>query len=478
MNTYDLIVIGSGPAGQRAAITAARAGKRVLVVDRRDHKLGGVSLHTGTIPSKTLREAVLYIKNIRRKNLYGPSRYERGQISLQDLLSRVQTILAYELRVIETQFDRHRIETRYGTAAFISPHEIEIRPWGEQAAIQARADHFVIATGTVPREPDDIPFDYQTIFNSNFIFSHKSRLEYLPQNLIVYGAGVIGSEYALMFGALGCKVWLVDNQPDIFPFIDFEIRDLLKQYLDECNVTTLTNAPYRQIMRQDDQACLVLEDGREIRADVLLFSKGRQPCTEPLNLDRIGIERAKGGTIAVNETYQTNLPHIYAAGDVIGFPALASTSAEQGRVAASHLLGKPVIGSRPELFPVAIYTIPEFSYIGKTEQELQRENRVYLSGTAQYRDVAKAAISGDDRGLLKILFCPETHEVFGIHVIGDQAAEIIHIGQMLMTTHNHLDFLIENVFNYPTWAEAYKLAAQNGLDKLAEAALQNKKKSP
>ncbi len=466
MERYDLIVIGSGPAGQRAALTAAKAGRRVMVVDRRSHKLGGVSLHTGTIPSKTLREAVLYIKNIRRKNLYGPSRYERGDISLEDLLNRVKTILEYELQVIEAQFRRHHITTRYGTASFTGLHEIEITPWENAPPEHAAADHFVIATGTVPREPEDISFDYSTILNSNFIFSHKSRLELMPHSLIVYGAGVIGSEYALMFGALGCRVWLVDNQPDLFPFVDHEIRTLLKRYMADCTIEVICNAPYKEIVNEAGQARLTLEDGRIFRADALLFTKGRLPCTAPLHLDRIGIEPAKGGFIAVSDTYQTRIPHIYAAGDVIGFPALASTSAEQGRMAASHMLGHEINRSRPELFPIAIYTIPEFSGIGKTEQELQKDGTPYLSGTAEYRDVAKAAISGDDRGLLKILFNPETREVLGIHVIGDQAAEIIHIGQMLMATHNRLDFFIENVFNYPTWAEAYKLAAQNGLDRL------------
>jgi len=466
MEHFDLIVIGSGPAGQRAALTAAKTGKKVMVADRRSYKLGGVSLHTGTIPSKTLREAVLYIKNIRRKNLYGPSRYERSEISLQDLLIRVQTILEYELRIIESQFERYHIAVRYGSAAFIDENQIEITTWDNTPTQRFMAEHFVIATGTIPHEPDDIPFNYSTIFNSNFIFSHKSSLKKLPKSLIVYGAGVIGSEYALMFGALGCQVWLIDSHPDIFPFVDFEIRALLKQYFEECHVTTIFNAGYRQIGSHGDDAFIVLEDGREINADVLLFSKGRQPCIAPLNLESIGVELAKTGFIAVNDVYQTSRPHIYAAGDVIGFPALASTSAEQGRVAASHLLGLDLIRSRPDLFPMAIYTIPEFSSIGKTEQALQEEKIPYLSGKALYRDVAKAAISGDDRGLLKILFCPKTREVFGIHVIGDQAAEIIHIGQMLMATHNRLDFLIENVFNYPTWAEAYKLAAQNGMDSL------------
>lgn len=466
MEHFDLIVIGSGPAGQRAALTAAKAGLRVMVVDRRSHKLGGVSLHTGTIPSKTLREAVLYIKNIRRRNLYGPSRYERNDISLEDLLHRVRTILEYELQVIETQFSRHHVATRYGTASFTGPHEIEITPWDSDPPELATADHFVIATGTVPREPEDIPFDYRTILNSNFIFSHKSRLEQMPRSLIVYGAGVIGSEYALMFGALGCRVWLVDNQADLFPFVDFEIRSLLKRYMADCAIEVICNAPYKEIISESGQARLTLEDGRILTADALLFSKGRMPCIAPLHLDRIGIEPAQGGFISVNETHQTSISHIYAAGDVIGFPALASTSAEQGRLAASHILGHKISRSRPELFPIAIYTIPEFSSIGKTEQDLQKNGTPYLSGAAPYRDVAKAAISGDDRGLLKILFEPDSLKILGVHAIGDQAAEIIHIGQMLMATGNGLEFLIDNVFNYPTWAEAYKLAAQNGLDKL------------
>jgi len=463
---YDMAVIGSGPAGIRAAIQCAKKGKKVVVIDRRELKLGGVSLHTGTIPSKTLREAVLYLKGMRRRKIYGESRRFNDNITLNDLLERVDVILDHELKVINTQLNKNGVDTIYGQASFSDAHNLEIKNrWGEITAA-INADTFFIATGTIPRHPDDVPFDFKAILDSNFVFSHKNRVEKLPRSLIVYGAGVIGSEYAAMFAALGANVWLVDSYKELFPFMDRKIVSVLREHMEQMGMKILLGQSYTEISTTaDGQARLVTENGIVLEADALLFSKGRIPCVDPLNLDLIGVETTDRKLIKVDDQFRTSVSHIYACGDVIGFPALASTSAEQGRLAARHALGlEPE--SHPELLPLAIYTIPEMSSIGKTEQQLTEENIPYEKGLAYYYEISKATIAGDDTGLIKILFNPESRELLGIHIIGDQAAEILHIGQMVMTFNGKLDTFINNVFNYPTWAEGYKIAALNGINRL------------
>jgi len=464
---YEVAIIGSGPSGQRAAIQASKAGKKVVVIDNRISKLGGVSLHTGTIPSKTLREAVLYIKGLKRKYVYGSSRLARTEIGLEDLTGKVDSILEYEVKVIERQFRRNGIDVIYGEASFKDKFNISISDSKGNIFEHVESEKFIIATGTHPRRPDDINFDYKVIFDSDFIFSNKSNIVKLPSSLIVYGAGVIGTEYAGMFAALGCDVIVVDSHKDMFPFIDRDIVALLKKFYIDLGVKFSLGEGYKElIVTESDKGKLITKSGKAFEADVILFSKGRTPAIEKLNIKNIGVDTGNRGTIKINDNFQTSVENIYACGDVMGFPALASTSSEQGRRAARSAIGLETGLGIDDNFPFAIYSIPELSSIGKNVQELERENVPFETGIAYYNEIAKAAISGDDRGALKILFDPSTRKILGIHIIGEQAAEIIHIGQVVMKTEETIDFFIKNIFNYPTWAEAYRVAAFNGLNKL------------
>ncbi len=464
---YEIAVIGSGPSGQRAAIQASKAGKKVVVIDNRVLKLGGVSLHTGTIPSKTLREAVLYIKGLKRKYVYGSSRLSRNEIELKDLTEKVDSILQYEVKVIERQFRRNGVDVIYGEAVFKDRSNIEIEDKEGDVFESINADKFIIATGTYPRVPDDIDFDYKVIIDSDFIFSNKSKIEKLPDSLIIYGAGVIGMEYGGMFAALGCDVIIIDTHKDIFPFIDRDIVGLLKKFYIDLGVRFHFEETYKNFSITDDgKGRMVTESGKAFEADVVLFSKGRTPAIEKLKIKEIGVATGNKGTIKVNSRFQTSVENIYACGDVIGFPALASTSSEQGRRAAKFAIGLDPEYGIDQSFPFAIYSIPELSSIGKSVQDLEMENVPFETGIAFYTEIAKAAISGDDRGALKILFDPSSRKILGIHIIGEQAAEIIHIGQVVMKSGKDLDFFINNIFNYPTWAEAYRVAAFNGLNKL------------
>lgn len=464
---YDAVIIGSGPAGISAAIQCAKAGKKTVVIDRREFKLGGVSLHTGTIPSKTLREAVLYLKGMRRSKIYGKSHRFNENITLKDLLERVDIILMHELQVIASQLRQYHIDIIYGQSSFCDPFHLDIHNHAGEKLAHLKADLIFIATGTIPRHPEDVPVDYKTILDGNFIFSHKSKLEELPQSLIVYGAGVIGSEYAAMIAALGAKVWLVDSFAQLFPFVDSETVAVLLEQFAKLGINMQMGHTYKTISTTPNgKARLETQDGVVFEADTLLFSKGRVPCVDPLLLDNANVAITETKLIKVDEHYRTTVPHIYACGDVIGFPALASTSTEQGRVAARFALNLEISYNRPELFPIAIYTIPEIAMIGKTEAQLIKENIPYEKGISNYHDIAKAAISGDDTGLIKLLFHKETRELLGVHIVGDQAAEIVHIGQLVMTLKGNLDTIIQNVFNYPTWAEGYKVAALNGINRL------------
>jgi len=464
---YDVIVIGSGPAGHRAAIQSAKAGNKVLVVDRREFKPGGVSLHTGTIPSKTLREAVLYIKGLRRKYVYGSSRYSRERVRMDDLTEKVNSILEYEIKVIENQFKKNGINIIYGEASFIDKNNISVKSSDRGKQGLFYGDKFVIATGTSPRRPKDIRFDHSVIFDSDFIFSSKNRRKELPESLIVYGSGVIGTEYAGMFAALGCNVSIIDRHPSVFPFLDKDIVELLVKFYKDLGVKFYLGKEYEKIgVDNSGKAKLITKDGSEFEAEALLFSKGRFPAIEKLNLKNSDVKLNDNGTIKVDRCFRTSIENIYACGDVIGFPALASTSAEQGRLAGRYLSGLDSECGIDESYPFAIYSIPELSSIGFTEQELIKGKIPYLVGTGYYYEAAKAAISGDDRGALKLLFHPETKKLHGIHIIGEQAAEIVHIGQIVMELDGTIDYFISNIFNYPTWAELYRVAALNGLNRL------------
>jgi NAD(P) transhydrogenase len=463
---FDIAVIGSGPAGQKAAMYAAKHGKKVVIIDRRSFKVGGVSLHTGTIPSKTLREAVLYLTGIRHRHIYGEDYSVRKKITLPDLLKRVDAIITHELTVLEAQFAGLGVSVIYGQAEFIDNANIKVTDFDGNVIAKINAKKTIIATGTVPRHPEDINFDYEVIFDSNFIFSSKSKLKELPDSLIVLGGGVIGCEYAAMFAALGCEVTLIDKNKKILSYLDDEINSYLLQQMIDMNVELLFGDNYKSIVKTNEgRGKVELTSGKVVEADAVLFAMGRTPCTEPLHLENTDVQFGGRGVIKVDENYKAG-DTIYACGDVIGFPALASTSAEQGRVTARNAMGLDVSCHKPELFPFAIYTIPELSMIGKTEQELKQSGINYETGIAYYYQIAKATIKAGSSGMLKILFNKNTYEILGVHVIGDQAAEIIHIGQTVMSLKGNLNYFVENVFNYPTWAEAYKVAAINGMEKM------------
>ncbi len=467
ISSYDVVVIGSGPAGQKAAIQSSKIGKKVLVVDKRVYKPGGVSLHTGTVPSKTLREAVLYLKGLKRKYVYGSSRYSREMVELFDLTEKVNSILNYEIKVIENQFRRNGIDILYGEASFVNREKISIKSAGTKKPEIVSGADFVIATGTIPRRPEDIEFDQSVVYDSDFIFAADNKRKKLPESLIVYGAGVIGTEYSGMFAALGCDVTIIDRHKSIFPYIDNDIVNLLKRFYEDLNVKFELGKEYKKISRLNSgEGEVTTVDGSVYRAEAVLFSKGRIPAVSTLQLENTGVELNSNGTIKVDKCFRTTADHIFACGDVIGFPALASTSAEQGRLAARYLSGMDKNCRIDESYPFAIYSIPELSSIGLTEKELIEKNIPYEAGIAYYYEIAKAAISGDDRGALKILFHPETKKIHGIHIIGDQAAEIIHIGQIVMEFDGTIEYFVSNIFNYPTWAEAYRVAAFNGLNRL------------
>jgi NAD(P) transhydrogenase len=458
---FDLIVIGSGPAGQKGAICAAKLRKRVAVIDR-TLMIGGGCVHTGTIPSKSIREAIFQLTGIAVKTFYRHSnRGGNGDISVQDLSFRVGSIVARETEVIRAQLKRNGITIFQGTAHFADPHTVEVQ--GESEKIALRGEHILIACGTRPARNPDIPFDGKRIVDTDEFTS----LGGLPPDVIVVGAGVVGLEYASFLAALGVEVTLIDQRPVMLDFLDREIVDALAYHLRQMGtvfrlgerVTRVGIEPLR------NRVFAELESGKKIQAEGLLYAVGRQANGDRLRLEAAGLQPDKRGKIPINRHYQTELPHIYAAGDVIGFPALASTSMEQGRLASCHMFGLPC-ESMPELFPYGIYTIPEISMVGQTEEQLTAAKIPYEVGISKYIELAKSMMLGDETGMLKLLFDRNTRKLLGVHAIGQRATEIIHIGQAVLTYGGTIEYFRDTVFNYPTLAEAYKVAALDGLNKL------------
>jgi NAD(P) transhydrogenase len=458
-DTYDLAVIGSGPAGQKASIAAAKHRKKVVVVDQL-RTLGGACLHTGTIPSKTMREAVLYLTGFRQRTFYGQSYTLKKDIRVEDLMVRVTAVVNGQLDVIQDQLRRNHVDTLDGHARFVDPHTLEVDAPHESRLL--RAETIVIACGTRPARPADIPFGEKILDADQVVQAVAGEL---PRSATVVGAGVIGLEYASVLSALDIRVTVVEGREEMLTFVDRDMVENLSFHLRRRNVTFRLGEKVAKISREEAQVVAHLESGKLVRSDVLLYAVGRQPNSDGLNLEAVGIDTDERGRIPVNEHFQTEVPHVYAVGDVIGFPALASTSMEQGRVAAHHAMGAP-LEHIPELLPYGIYTIPEVAMVGRTEQELTAAKIPYEVGIARFEELAKAAMLGDDVGLLKILFDPDSHKLFGVHLIGVTAAELLHIGQAVLAMGGTLDFLANNVFNYPTLAEAYKVAALNGLNKL------------
>jgi NAD(P) transhydrogenase len=462
---YDLLVIGSGPAGQRAAIQAAKLNKRVAVVERKA-ALGGVCINTGTIPSKTLREAVIHLTGYRERGIYGASYAVKQDITIQDLLFRTEHVIRHEIDVIRHQLTRNRVELHGAEASFVDPHTVRLAHCvggkGEQLVTAANV---LIAVGTTATRDAGISFDGQRIFVSDDILG----LERLPRTLTVVGAGVIGLEYASIFAALGVRVTVIDKRPRLLPFVDAEIADALAHHLRENRVTLRLGEEVSGMEQTEDangrHVKIKLASGKQILSDAALHSIGRTGATERLNLPAAGVDGVERGRLKVNQHFQTNVPHIYAVGDVIGFPSLASTSMEQGRLAACHAFG---VGCRsvPELFPYGIYTIPEISMVGPTEEELTEQGVPYEVGKAHYREIARGQIIGDSSGLLKLIFHRDLRELLAVHIIGENAAELIHIGQAVLTYGGTLDYFVDTVFNYPTLAECYKTAAFDGINRM------------
>ncbi|MCH8017116.1 MAG: Si-specific NAD(P)(+) transhydrogenase [Acidobacteria bacterium] len=462
MEHFDLFVIGTGPAGQRAAIQAAKLGKKVAICDRRE-LVGGVCINTGTIPSKTFREAVLYLTGRRQRAIYGRSYTVKEEITMEDLLFRCQHVIRREVEVIRDQVSRNGITLLGGEASFVDPHTLIIK--GQEEETEVRADYLVIATGTVPSQPEGVDVDQETVITSDMIMSIKR----IPQTMTIVGAGVIGAEYASIFAALGVEVTLVDKRRQLLEFVDVEIMESLKYQMRDMDcIFRLGEEVASVTIEKPGRAVAILKSGKRIISELLLYSIGRIGATPALNLKAAGLTADQRGRLKVDERYQTEQPHIFAAGDVIGFPALASTSMEQGRIAACNAFGAQVI-SMPDLFPYGIYTVPEISMVGKSERELTEEGIAYEVGLARYREIARGVMVGDDSGLLKLLFHRETRKILGVHIIGTSATELIHIGQAVIAMGGTIDYFVNTVFNYPTFAECYKVAALDGYNKVGPA---------
>jgi NAD(P) transhydrogenase len=467
MRHFDVVVIGSGPAGQKAAIQAAKLGKTVAIIEK-SNVLGGTSINTGTIPSKALREAVLHLTGLNKRSLFGESYRVKRTITIADLIYVSQQVVHNELELIRDQLERNGVEVIWGSGRF--DQEIVVFVDRPDDFEVLSGDIVIIATGTCPARPDSVPFDGKTIFTSDELL----KLDHIPKTMIVVGGGVIGIEYACMLAALGVKVTLVEGRNHVLGFLDDEITEALQYQMRRMGVTLRLGEKVHKIEKLQQSADLgphgaavqaTLESGKTLRAQTLLYSVGRQGTTAPLNLDRAGLKADDRERLKVNANYQTDVPHIYAVGDVIGFPALASTAMEQGRLAVCHAFGVPT-RSIPELFPYGIYAIPEISMVGRTENQLTTSGIPYEAGIAQYRELARGQLLGDTDGMLKLLIHQENHQILGVHAIGSGATELIHIGQACMALQGTVDYFINSVFNYPTLAEAYKVAALNGMNKL------------
>lgn len=463
MTDYDLLVLGSGPGGQRAAIAAAKLGRKVAIVDRRD-MLGGVCINTGTIPSKTLREAVLYLTGLNQRELYGQSYRVKDDITVTDLGMRTQHVIGRETDVVRSQLARNRVTVLPGRGRFLEPNTVGISSAGDREQ-KVTAERIVIATGTRPARPDTVDFDDRTIIDSDGIIN----MDRIPETMVVVGAGVIGIEYASMFAALGTKVTVVERRERMLDFCDLEIVEALKYHLRDLAVTFRFRETVASVERMQAGAITVLESGKRIPADTVMYSAGRYGMTDDLCLDAAGLSADARGRIKVDDVYRTEVPHIYAVGDVIGFPSLAATSMEQGRLAAHHACDEPV-SEIHETQPIGIYTIPEISFVGRTEDALTEAKVPFEVGVSRYRELARGQIIGDSYGMLKLLVSPEDRRLLGVHVFGTGATELVHIGQTVMGCGGTVDYLVNAVFNYPTLAESYKVAALDAMNKMRHIA--------
>lgn len=458
---YDLIVIGSGPAGRRAAIQGAKFGKNVLVVER-GRRVGGVSVHTGTIPSKTLRETALNLSGWRERGFYGRSYRVKQDLSADDLRARLDMTLAHEVEVLEHQFARNQVTTLRGEAKFTGEKTIQVL--GEEGeTFTFEGEKFLLAVGTIPFRPKDIPFDGVSILDSDEIL----ELAELPKSMTVIGAGVIGIEYATIFSALDVHITLIEPRETMLDFIDRELIGDFTHQLRDRGMVLRFGRKVKTISKLENGGCQIdMEDGRTIKSDVVLFAAGRMGSTGNLGLENCNLECDHRGRLSVDpKTFQTSVPHIYAAGDVIGFPSLASTSMEQGRIAICNAFGQAAYDP-PEFFPYGIYSVPEMSTIGMTEEEIRKRDIPYECGIARFRETSRGHIMGLSTGMLKMIFSLKTRRLLGCHIVGEGSTELIHIGQAVINLQGTLEYFVENTFNYPTLAEAYKIAALDAWNRM------------
>ena len=460
MEHYDLIVIGSGPAGRAAAIQAAKLQRRVLVIER-NPRMGGVSVHTGTIPSKTLRETVMNLSGWRERSFYGRSYRAKQEIKASDLKERLHKTLDHEVDIMEHQFTRNHVESMTGNARFVGSNEVAVDVAGDENC-HLTADKFLIATGTHTYRPDYIPFNKTTIVDGDDLLN----LENIPRSLIVIGAGVIGVEYATMFSALDVRVTLVEPRATFLDFID---KTLIAEFTQQIRTNGVDIRLGSAVEKVEDKGSFVeisMANGRHVRAEMLLFAAGRMGSTQSLNLDAVGLKTDNRGRFDVNrKTYQTSVPHIYAAGDVIGHPSLASTSLQQGRIAACHALEIPTLPESP-WFPYGVYSVPEMSTVGMSEEEVNELDIPYEVGVARFSETSRGHIMGLDRGMLKMLVSLKTRRLLGVQIVGEGATELIHIAQAVLNLKGTVDYFVENTFNYPTLAEAYKVAGLDAFNRM------------
>ncbi|HEX8102682.1 MAG TPA: Si-specific NAD(P)(+) transhydrogenase [Solirubrobacteraceae bacterium] len=459
---FDLIVIGSGPSGQKAAIQAAKLGRRVAVVERRE-RVGGVSIHTGTIPSKTLRQAVLELRDRRRIDLTAsaPPMDEWEAVGAAYLRDRAARVVAAETAVVRDQLRRNRVNLLYGSGRFTGPQAIEVDD-GRTTPHTYTAQEIVIAVGTVPARPPDVDFDDPDIMDSDEILSRAG----VPRTLAVVGAGVIGVEYASMFAVLGSKVTLIDQRPRLLTFADGEITEALQYLLRRAGVTFRLSEQVTGVERRDGQIVTSLASGKQIPCEAVLFANGRQGATADLHLEGAGLEPDKRGRLEVDECGRTAVDTVFAVGDVAqGSQGLAATAFEQGRQAGLVASGQSA-ELMPELIPTGVYAIPELGMVGRTEESLTEASVPYVTGVARWNELARGLITGDEDGMLKILVSPENRALLGVHVLGTGAADLVHIGQALLGRPGGVDFLVSAVFNYPTFAESYKVAALDALNRM------------
>jgi NAD(P) transhydrogenase len=460
MQPYELIVIGSGPGGQRAAIQAVKAGKRVALVEKQA-AVGGVCINTGTIPSKTMREAVLHLSGFYDQSFYGASRQSKEQVTMADLSFRVQRVVENEVSVIQDQLKRNGVDLIHGVGKFMDAHHIRVE--NNNGFSELEGQYVVVATGTKPASNTKVPINGRNIINSDQILT----MPQVPRTLIVVGGGVIGVEYACMFATLGVRVIIVEKRPRLLEFADTEMVEALSYHMRDRRATMRLNEEVESVEElPDGKVAANLVSKKRIIADALLYAVGRTGAVDALDLPAAGLQADDRGRIKVDADFRTSQPHIFAVGDVIGFPSLASVSMEQGRIAAGRAFGLDV-QTNPAGYPYGIYTIPQISFIGKTEEQLTDEDVPYEVGVAYYREIARGQISGHIDGRLKLLFHRETLELLGVHIFGEDAAELLHIGQAVFLLKGKITYFKNTVFNYPTLAECYKTAAFNGLNRLS-----------